>query len=247
MVGQPCLASLLAKFHVGVGWCSQFLYGFVWSRVRDARRIWQWIRERNSECASDFVQILGKVLQKPLKWFNKASGTKAWVVHRCFNGMPGSRPVAHQLTTTNTKGEPQVAQFLKLLHEFKSSSVRIDIGPFVTLLRRWKLVMGHAKGFWRKNWACTVSQPNLCPGSWQLTRSVSVCTELRQLASDNEMLLSRVITGDESWVYGYDPETKRQSSQWKKPHVTKAKKGQTGEKQSQEHDHHFLWHQGDCA
>jgi len=28
---------------------------------------------------------------------------------------------------------------------------------------------------------------------------------------------------------------------------TKAKKGQTGKKQSQEHDHHFLWHQGDCA
>jgi len=44
-----------------------------------------------------------------------------------------------------------------------------------------------------------------------------VCTELRQLASDDETFLSRVITGDESWVYGYDPETKRQSSQWKSP------------------------------
>jgi len=44
-----------------------------------------------------------------------------------------------------------------------------------------------------------------------------VCTELRQLASDDEMFLSRVITGDESWVCGYDPETKRQSSQWKSP------------------------------
>ena len=32
-----------------------------------------------------------------------------------------------------------------------------------------------------------------------------------------------------------------------KPHVTKAKKGQTGEKQCQEHDHHFLWCHGDCA
>ncbi|PNF31807.1 hypothetical protein B7P43_G11369, partial [Cryptotermes secundus] len=26
---------------------------------------------------------------------------------------------------------------------------------------------------------------------------------------------SKVITGDESWCYGYDPETKQQSSQWK--------------------------------
>ena len=31
------------------------------------------------------------------------------------------------------------------------------------------------------------------------------------------------------------------------PHVIKAKKHQTGEKQCQQHDHHFLWLQGDCA
>jgi hypothetical protein len=27
--------------------------------------------------------------------------------------------------------------------------------------------------------------------------------------------LSRVITGDESWIYGHDPESKQQFSQWK--------------------------------
>jgi len=51
----------------------------------------------------------------------------------------------------------------------------------------------------------------------QKQQRVNVCIELRQLASDDETFLSRVITGDESWVYGYDPETKRQSSQWKGP------------------------------
>ena len=30
----------------------------------------------------------------------------------------------------------------------------------------------------------------------------------------NPELLKRVITGDESWVYGYDPETKQMSSRW---------------------------------
>jgi len=48
---------------------------------------------------------------------------------------------------TNTQGDPQAAQLLKMLHEFKSSSLRIDVGPFMTLLRRWELVMGHANGF----------------------------------------------------------------------------------------------------
>jgi len=27
--------------------------------------------------------------------------------------------------------------------------------------------------------------------------------------------MGQIITGDETWVYGYDPETKRQPSQWK--------------------------------
>lgn len=32
--------------------------------------------------------------------------------------------------------------------------------------------------------------------------------------ADDPDLLKRVITGDETWVYGYDVETKAQSSQW---------------------------------
>ena len=47
----------------------------------------------------------------------------------------------------DTQGDPQAEQFLKLLHEFKSSSIRIDVGPITTLLKRWELVMGHANMF----------------------------------------------------------------------------------------------------
>ena len=36
--------------------------------------------------------------------------------------------------------------------------------------------------------------------------------------------LNTVITGDESWVYGYDPETKVQSSQWKHSSSPRPKK-----------------------
>jgi hypothetical protein len=61
--------------------------------------------------------------------------------------MPGSRPVADQLTIMNTQGDPQAVQILKLLHEFKNSSVRIDVRPFTSLLRRWELVIGYDNGF----------------------------------------------------------------------------------------------------
>jgi len=33
------------------------------------------------------------------------------------------------------------------------------------------------------------------------------------------------VTGDESWVYGYDLETKKQSSQWRGPTSQQPKKG----------------------
>ena len=53
---------------------------------------------------------------------------------------------------------------------------------------------------------------------------INICSELRRLVSDDEMFLSRVITVDESWLYGYNPETKRQSSQWKSPTSPRPKK-----------------------
>jgi len=45
--------------------------------------------------------------------------------------------------------------------------------------------------------------------------SVSVCTDLRERDQNDPNFMSSVITGDESWVYGNDPETKQMSSQWK--------------------------------
>ena len=37
-------------------------------------------------------------------------------------------------------------------------------------------------------------------------------------------LLKKVITDDEKWVYGFDIETKTQSSQWKRPEEPRPKK-----------------------
>jgi hypothetical protein len=53
------------------------------------------------------------------------------------------------------------------------------------------------------------------PETDQKQQRVNVCKELRQIASDDATFLSRVITGDESRIYGYDHETKQQFSQWK--------------------------------
>jgi hypothetical protein len=44
---------------------------------------------------------------------------------------------------------------------------------------------------------------------------ISICTELKEQAEHDSNFVSNIITDNESWVFGYDAETKQQSSQWK--------------------------------
>ena len=46
----------------------------------------------------------------------------------------------------------------------------------------------------------------------QKQRRVTICQDLFERQDD---ILGRVITGDETWVYQYDPAMKWQSAQWK--------------------------------
>jgi hypothetical protein len=43
---------------------------------------------------------------------------------------------------------------------------------------------------------------------------LEVPRDMLECASRDPEFLKTVITGDETWVYGYDPEMKVQSSQW---------------------------------
>jgi hypothetical protein len=58
----------------------------------------------------------------------------------------------------------------------------------------------------------------------QKAHYVSVCGEQKQQARNNPNFMSNIITGEETWVYGYDPEAKQQSLQWKSPNSPQPKK-----------------------
>jgi hypothetical protein len=59
----------------------------------------------------------------------------------------------------------------------------------------------------------------------QKQQCVNMCLKLQEKANEDPtfMSISRIITGDEGWIYGYDPETKKQLSQWKSPQSSRAK------------------------
>ncbi|UYV65616.1 hypothetical protein LAZ67_3004868 [Cordylochernes scorpioides] len=58
----------------------------------------------------------------------------------------------------------------------------------------------------------------------QKQHRMNIANEMLDSVSDDPNLLQRLITGDEAWIYGYDVETKAQSSQWKLPHEPRPKK-----------------------
>ena len=43
-------------------------------------------------------------------------------------------------------------------------------------------------------------------------KHLSISLEMRDRAASDSIFLGNVITGDETWVYGYDPKTRVQSS-----------------------------------
>ena len=58
----------------------------------------------------------------------------------------------------------------------------------------------------------------------QPAHRVQVCQDLLDHSENDKEFLSKIITGDESWVYFYDVETKVQSSQWTSKTTPRPKK-----------------------
>jgi hypothetical protein len=58
----------------------------------------------------------------------------------------------------------------------------------------------------------------------QKQQCVNPCEQLSQIAFDDATFLTRVIIGDASWIYSYNPETQQQSSKCKRPNSPRLKK-----------------------
>ena len=43
---------------------------------------------------------------------------------------------------------------------------------------------------------------------------VTSCQDIKAMVDADKHFLNKIITGDETWCFAYDPETKRQSSEW---------------------------------
>ena len=64
---------------------------------------------------------------------------------------------------------------------------------------------------------CSRSVPRQLSNDHKLARQTICQGHLDRHACEGDAFFHRIVTGDESWVYHYEPESKRQSLQWKHP------------------------------
>jgi hypothetical protein len=97
------------------------------------------------------------------------------------------------------------------------------------------------------NMHCTAAKfvPRLLT-NYQKRWHLNMCLELQEKASEGPTFISRIITADESWIYGYGSATKQQSSKWKSQQSPRAKKVQQVRIQQRECSF-FFQHEGDCS
>ena len=64
--------------------------------------------------------------------------------------------------------------------------------------------------------ACAKFIPKLLSAEQKKLR-LAITQDNLEMVNNDDTVLKKVTTGDESWVHGQNPETKQQSSQWKRP------------------------------
>jgi len=81
----------------------------------------------------------------------------------------------------------------------------------------------------------------------QKQQLLSISLEMHDRAASDSSFLGSVITGDETWVYGCDPETRVQSSQWKSPSSPRARKARQSRSNIKVMMIVFFWPWWNCA
>jgi len=162
-----------------------------------------------------------------MKCFKRPLRMKNWAVHKLSSGLRCSKEEKWALKIVLILGARQQVVPTRMSKKFESKSTRI-VGTQVTRSQKLQLRVGvPVSRFWP--WVLTWDElpRSLFPACSHRTKKntrLTLCQELKNQIESDPNFLSKVITGDESWCYGYDPETKQASSQWKTPTSPRPKK-----------------------
>jgi len=121
-------------------------------------------------------------------------------------------------TTSNT--EDNVEKIAKIIRNDRRLSVKM-VADMVNINRETVRQILHDKLNMKK--VCAKMVPKNLSAE-QKERRKEVCVDSLQTIENDPGFLEKVITCDETWIFQYDPETKRQSMHWKTPGTPRSKK-----------------------
>ena len=154
-----------------------------------------------NECFKLPKEVYGKdVMSRPrvFQW-HKRSGRE-----EIENDPKSGRP-------STTKADENIMRVKQLMRSDRRLTIWM-IADELSLNREsvWTILL-HALMMWK---VCAKLVPKIL---WedQRQRRVNLCKDVLKKIRDGPDILYQVIPGNETWVFQYDPETKRQSMQWK--------------------------------
>lgn len=178
-------------------------------------------------CAIKFCFKLGKTAVETYKMLQQAYGEDCLSRGRVFEWFGRFKEGRESVQDDSRSGRPVSARNdnqIELVREKINSDRRLTI-------REVSLALNISYGTVQKiltqdlgmSRVCAKFVPRLLTDE-QKERRLSTSREMLETIAEVPGFLDRVITGDESWIYSYDPETKSQSSQWKSPTSPRPKK-----------------------
>ena len=159
-----------------------------------------------------------QIPQKRMECFRLLLEYLAWIEHQFFSGIRDSRKAGSLWGMMRSMGVVRKSDTPELIGQIKNFMDK-DRRVFIeTISAQFDVSVGavhtiiHEELKMRKIYAKFV--PRVLRED-QKERCCHDSREMVELINSDPAVLDALVTCDESWIYGYDPETKRQSCQWK--------------------------------
>lgn len=174
-----------------------------------------------------FLVKLGKTATESLEMLKQVYGDEALSRARVFDWHKRFKEGQEEVEDDARSGRPSTsmtANNIERVRQVLRRDNRLTIRMIADELSIgkdsvWKIITEELG----KRKVCAKMVPKLLSEE-QKQQRVQVCRDILEQLEAEPGLLGRVITGDETWVFEYDPETKRQSMQWKSPTSPRPKK-----------------------
>ena len=157
----------------------------------------------------------------------QAYGDEAMSRTRCFDWHSRFKNGRTSLDDDERSGRPSTSTSPEMIHEVERIVLEDRRTTIGEVADRLEISFGSVQSILTSNLGMHRVAAKFVPRlltSDQKQFRIDICQDLQQQCCADATFLSRLITGDETWVYGYDPETKQQSSQWKRPSSPRPRK-----------------------